>query len=146
MRDSQVCALGTCGKPKFIELDGQDQFNGQIIHSSQLDNAELEGKRVVIVGSGASGVESAELAVAKKAKDVVVLARSDKWIIPRNTLIDVLLSLQPFGREMPLSFIPEWLIRTFHYRDLASLSPVDKGLYQGWASHSLSQGDSGCAC
>ncbi|TNY23363.1 hypothetical protein DMC30DRAFT_389757 [Rhodotorula diobovata] len=129
--DAVVCALGTCGKPKFIELDGQDQFNGQIIHSSQLDNAELEGKRVVIVGSGASGVESAELAVAKKAKDVVVLARSDKWIIPRNTLIDVLLSLQPFGREMPLSFIPEWLIRTFHYRDLASLSPVDKGLYQG---------------
>ena len=128
---SQVCAVGTCGDPKFIELEGQDTFSGQILHSSQLDEADLEGKRVVIVGSGASGVESAELAVVKKAKDVVMLARSDKWIIPRNTLIDVLLSLQPFGREMPLSFIPEWFIRTFHYRDLAALSPPSKGLFQG---------------
>lgn len=34
---------------------------------------------MVIVGSGASGVEAAELAVAKKAKDIVVLARDDKW-------------------------------------------------------------------
>ncbi|GAA5948458.1 hypothetical protein JCM3775_007606 [Rhodotorula graminis] len=129
--DAIVCAVGTCGDPKFIELEGQDTFSGQILHSSQLDDADLEGKRVVIVGSGASGVESAELAVAKKAKDVVMLARSDKWIIPRNTLIDVLLSLQPFGREMPLSFIPEWFIRVFHYRDLAALSPPKKGLFQG---------------
>lgn len=95
-----MCALGTCGDPKLIELDGQDSFAGQIVHSSQLDDADLEGKKVVIIGSGASGVEAAELAVAKKARDVVMLARSDKWVIPRNTLVDILLSLQPFGREM----------------------------------------------
>ncbi|GAA5998116.1 flavin-containing monooxygenase [Rhodotorula paludigena] len=129
--DAVVCALGTCGEPKFIELDGQDQFKGQVIHSSQLDGAELKGKKVVVIGSGASGVEAAELAVDKKASDVVVLARSDKWIIPRNTIFDILLSLQPFGRQMPLSFIPEWIIRAFHYRDLWELSPPKKGLFQG---------------
>ena len=60
----------------------------------------MKGKKVVIIGSGASGVEAAELSVEKGAKDVIVFARSDKWIIPRNTVIDILLSLQPFGRQM----------------------------------------------
>ncbi|GAA6035060.1 hypothetical protein JCM8097_002166 [Rhodosporidiobolus ruineniae] len=129
--DAIICAIGTCGDPKYIELEGQDSFRGQVVHSSQLDNAELDGKKVVIIGSGASGVEAAELAVNKGAKDVVVLARSDKWIIPRNALFDVLLSLQPFGREMPLSFIPEWIIRKFHYGDLEDLSPPKKGLFAG---------------
>lgn len=164
--DAVVCALGTCGAPKMIDIEGQDDFAGQVIHSSQLDEADLEGKKVVIVGSGASGVESAELAVSKGAKSIDVLARSDKWIIPRNTAFDIALALQPFGREMvsspefsdipdngngrprflrvraracadynlhkqPLSFVPEWFIRKFHYRDLEDLSPVKKGIYEG---------------
>ncbi|GAA5925067.1 flavin-containing monooxygenase [Sporobolomyces koalae] len=131
--DAIICAVGTCGEPKLIDLEGQDSFRGTILHSSQLDSAELVGQKVVIVGSGASGVEAAELAVQKKANGVVVLARSDKWVIPRNTVIDILLSLQPFGREMPLSFIPEWLIRKLHYRDLEGLSPAKnaKGLFEG---------------
>ncbi|GAA5871132.1 hypothetical protein JCM16303_001701 [Sporobolomyces ruberrimus] len=131
--DAIICAVGTCGAPKMIELEGQSSFRGKILHSSQLDEAELRGKKVVIVGSGASGVEAAELAVQKKAKGIVVLARSDKWVIPRNTIVDVLLSLQPFGRQMPLSFIPEWFIRKLHYRNLEHLSPAKnaKGLFEG---------------
>ena len=114
----------------MTEMDGMDSFTGKIVHSSELDDVELAGKRVVIVGSGASGVEAAELAVNKNAKHATVLARSDKWIIPRNTLFDIMLALQPFGREMPLSFIPEWLIRLFHYRDLRHLAPAKKGLFE----------------
>lgn len=72
----------------MIEIEGQDDFAGQVLHSSQLDEADLKGKRVVIIGSGASGVESAELAVSKGAKKIDVLARSDKWIIPRNSIFD----------------------------------------------------------
>ena len=96
----KICSIGTCGSPKPLALPGQSTFLGQILHSSQLDNARLKGKKVVIIGSGASGVEAAELSVEKGAKDVIVFARSDKWIIPRNTVIDILLSLQPFGRQM----------------------------------------------
>ncbi|GAA5884981.1 hypothetical protein JCM6882_007179 [Rhodosporidiobolus microsporus] len=129
--DAIIVAIGTCGEPKRIEFEGQDSFRGQVLHSSELDQASLSGKKVVIIGSGASGVEAAELAVNKGAKDTVVLARSDKWIIPRNTLFDILLSLQPFGREMPLSFIPEWIIRKFHYGSLEDLSPTSKGLFEG---------------
>lgn len=114
----------------------------KIIHSSQLDSLlENEGanvntntdsisnKKFVIIGSGASGVEACEWALAPpitssntgksgsgegedtadvdveaKAKRVIIVARDDKWIIPRNIIWDTMLSLQPFGREMWLRF------------------------------------------
>jgi len=46
-----------------------------------LDNADLEDKEVVIIGSGASGVEAAELAIDKKAKRTTVLARCEFLIL-----------------------------------------------------------------
>ena len=52
-----------------------------------------------------------------------VLARSEKWIIPRNAIIDALLSLNVFGQETIFSFIPEALLRIFFYRDLKDISP-----------------------
>lgn len=88
--------------------------------------------RVVIVGSGASGVEAAEQAVLHNAHSISVLARDDKWIIPRNTAFDVLLALKPYGAETRLSWIPEKFIRWAHYRDQADISPVKKGLFEGF--------------
>lgn len=56
-------------------------FNGAILHSSQLDSPEagdLQGKTVVVIGSGASGVEAVETALARGADKCVMLARDDK--------------------------------------------------------------------
>ncbi|VDB98181.1 unnamed protein product [Peniophora sp. CBMAI 1063] len=111
--------------------DGEEKFQGDVLHSSELDDAELEGRTVLIIGSGASGVEAAETALQQGAKKAIVIARQDKWIIPRNTFIDTIISAQPFGQEMPLSFVWEWFIRTFHYRDLKDLSPKGLGIYEG---------------
>lgn len=58
--------------------------------------------------------------------------RDDKWIIPQNVVFDTLVACQPFGREMPLSFIVEWFLRKFHYRDLAdAVAPKNRGLFEG---------------
>lgn len=54
-----------------------------------------------------------------------------QWIIPRNTLIDTLIATQPFGRQMPLSFLWEDFIKYFHYRDLKNLVPAHTGLFEG---------------
>ncbi|KAN0066401.1 hypothetical protein ACQY0O_000495 [Thecaphora frezii] len=127
--DGLVCCTGTCGKPKMMDLPGQESFRGRIVHSSQLDDVELEGKKVLIVGGGASGIEALELAVAKKANKPTILARSDKWIIPRLMIVDVLLSLQPLGRETWLSWIPELLLCKLHYRDLEEKMAPTQGFY-----------------
>lgn len=114
-----------------MELPSESSFKGKIHHSSELDDLDLKGKKILIVGGGASGIEALELAVEKGADCPTIIARSDKWIIPRFTLVDILLSLQPFGRETYLSFIPEFLIRKLHYKDLEDKMSPTQGFYQG---------------
>ncbi|KDQ63491.1 hypothetical protein JAAARDRAFT_202926 [Jaapia argillacea MUCL 33604] len=116
--------------------DSPDEYEGQVyggvvLHSSELDDADLEGKNVVVVGSGASGVEAVETALGKGAKGTVMLARDDKWIIPRNIFFDTALAAQPFGREMPLSFLWEWFLRAWQYHGIEDLSPRGKGIFEG---------------
>ena len=74
-------------------------------------------------------IEALELAVQKGANKPIILARSDKWIIPRFTIIDILLALQPLGRETWLSFIPEFLLKKFHYRGLERKMAPTQGFY-----------------
>jgi cation diffusion facilitator CzcD-associated flavoprotein CzcO len=112
-----------------------DLFTGPIMHSSQLDSAEegiFRGKTVAIAGGGASAVEAAETVLALGATKCVIIAREDKWIIPRNIIFDTLVACQPFGRQMPLSFLWERYLKTFHYHGAArSLIPQDRGLFEG---------------
>ena len=63
---------------------------------------EAKDKKFVVIGSGASGVEAAEWARERGASKVWVMARDDKWILPRNVIVDTMLSAQPFGRETML--------------------------------------------
>jgi hypothetical protein len=126
-----IVAVGTCGDPKLLRIMGQDKFNGEIYHSSDLTGKEAKGKDIVIIGGGASAVEALEFASHNAADKTYILARSDKWIIPRNPFIDVLLSLNIFGGETFLSWIPELLLKKLFYRDLEDLAPTDKGLFTG---------------
>ncbi|TFK35788.1 hypothetical protein BDQ12DRAFT_725579 [Crucibulum laeve] len=157
-----------------------DTFKGIIIHSSQLDSPEFQLKgceRVVVIGSGASGVEAVETVLERfgsvadaerlglwrkeveklhqmkdKAEDeiaeevgrgneedkkqkkgvyVSMIARTDKWIIPRNIMVDTFLACQPFGRQMPLSFLWEWFLTHWQYNGVEDLVPKTKGIFEG---------------
>lgn len=48
---------------------------------------------------------------------------NQKWIIPRGLLPMGLISIQPWGWSSRISRLSEELLRRFHYRDLAWLSP-----------------------
>lgn len=121
--DGIIAAVGTCGDPKMPHIPGQEKYKGQIYHSSELDGKEAKGKKVLVIGGGASAVEALEFVAHEDAQKTYVLARSEKWIIPRNPIIDMALAMNVFGAETSLSFIPEWLLRIFFYRDLYDLSP-----------------------
>ncbi|KAF7295566.1 hypothetical protein MIND_01096600 [Mycena indigotica] len=150
-----IVNIGTCGKPKWIHLDGMPKDKGEqtedsdnptenngsvfkkpIVHSSELDSdavseEAIKGKRVVVIGSGASGVEAVEAAIQRGAGGVVMIARTDKWIIPRNIFFDTFLACQPFGREMPLSFLWEAFLKQWQYYGVKDLVPMDSGLFEG---------------
>ena len=129
--DGVIPAIGTCGDPKMPHIHGQEDFQGEIHHSSMLDEKTAKNKKVVIIGGGASAVEGLEFVLNTNAKSTTVLARSDKWIIPRNAVVDTLLAFNVFGQETMLSWIPETILRKFFYRDLQDLAPTDKGLFTG---------------
>lgn len=129
--DGIIAAVGTCGDAKMPHIPGQETFKGEIYHSSDLTGKQAKGKKMIVIGGGASAVEALEFAAHEEAEKTYILARSDKWIIPRNPVVDVLLSFNIFGGETPFSFIPEWLLRKFFYRDLQDLAPTDKGLFTG---------------
>jgi hypothetical protein len=131
--DGVIAAIGTCGDPKMPTLPGQENFKGEIWHSSQLDGKSARGKKVAIIGGGASAVEALEFVAASDAQHTDVLARSEKWIIPRNPLVDALLALNIFGSETIFSWIPETILRLFFYRDLYDISPPSrnsKGIFE----------------
>jgi len=130
--DGVIAAIGTCGDPKSPHVPRQENFKAPIFHSSQLDGKDAKGKKVLVIGGGASAIEALEFCTHSDAAQVYVLARSEKWIIPRNPIIDILLSLNIFGSETIFSFIPENLLRLFFYRDLSDLAPPrqsGKGLF-----------------
>ncbi|OBT66092.1 hypothetical protein VE03_05069 [Pseudogymnoascus sp. 23342-1-I1] len=129
--DGIIAAVGTCGDPSAPRINNQQAFKGEVYHSSQLTGKEAKGKKVVIIGGGASAVEALEFATNSHAEHTTILARSDKWIIPRNPIVNVLLSFNIFGQETFLSFIPEFLLRRFFYRELSDLAPTDKGIFEG---------------
>jgi len=126
-----IAAVGTCGDAKMPHMSGMDKFKGEIYHSSDLTGKQAKGKKMIIIGGGASAVEALEFGSHEDADKTYILARSDKWIIPRNPVVDVLLSFNIFGGETIFSWIPELLLKKFFYRDLEDLAPTDKGLFTG---------------
>jgi hypothetical protein len=129
--DGIIAAVGTCGDAKMPHIPGMDKFKGEVYHSSDLTGKQAKGKSMVIIGGGASAVEALEFASHEEVDKVYILARSDKWIIPHNPVIDVLLSFNVFGGETFLSRIPEFFLKKFFYRDLEDLAPTEKGLFTG---------------
>ncbi|CAK0808459.1 unnamed protein product, partial [Prorocentrum cordatum] len=66
--------------PYIPEIPGMAIFSGRIVHThSWTDDVEYEGKRVVLVGSGATAVTTAP-ALARGAKSLTMLQRSPTYI------------------------------------------------------------------
>ncbi len=79
-----VIAAGRLSHPRFPDVPGLDTFPGPAFHSARWDHTvELTGKRVAVVGSGASSVQIVP-EVAAVASHVSVLQRSAPYVIPRD--------------------------------------------------------------
>jgi cation diffusion facilitator CzcD-associated flavoprotein CzcO len=78
-----IIAAGRLSEPRLPEVPGLGSFEGQIFHSSRWrPGIELAGKRVGIVGTGASAVQILPK-VSEQASDVVLFQRTPAYIVPR---------------------------------------------------------------
>lgn len=78
-----VLATGPLSKPAIPDLPGLDSFTGQSFHSSHWrHDVDLKGKRVAVVGTGASAVQFVP-EIATDASHVTVFQRTPAWVMPR---------------------------------------------------------------
>lgn len=81
--DIVVCATGQLSRPKIPDLPGRNAFRGPQFHSAEWDHdVSLAGRRVAVVGSGASAVQVVP-AIADEASEVLVVQRSPNWVVPK---------------------------------------------------------------
>ncbi|WP_064120049.1 flavin-containing monooxygenase [Pseudomonas fluorescens] len=95
-----INATGPLSQPVIPHFPGQDRFQGKSFHTNNWDHSyDYRGKRVAIVGSGASAVQVIP-AIAPQVEQLHVFQRTPHWVLPRadrtfGPLQRWLLSLKP---------------------------------------------------
>ncbi len=79
-----VTGTGALSEPKLPDIDGIDDFAGEVFHTARWDHdADLAGKRVAVIGTGASAIQIIP-EVQPVAGHLDVYQRTAPWVMPRN--------------------------------------------------------------
>lgn len=79
-----ISAVGLFHTATLPPLSGIDSFSGSIFHSAHWPNdLDLKGKRVVVVGTGASSMQIVP-AIVNDVKELTIFQRSPQWIAPNE--------------------------------------------------------------
>jgi cation diffusion facilitator CzcD-associated flavoprotein CzcO len=82
--DALILATGQLHQPSYPRIEGLDTFAGHSFHSAQWDHSyALEGKRVAVIGNGASAVQFIP-EIAPRVMHLEVFQRSANWLLPRK--------------------------------------------------------------
>jgi cation diffusion facilitator CzcD-associated flavoprotein CzcO len=82
--DALIIATGQLHRPVTPALAGAESFAGHSFHSAEWDHSySLAGKRVAVVGTGASAVQFVPN-IAGTVKHLTVFQRTGNWFLPRK--------------------------------------------------------------
>ncbi|HXB90308.1 MAG TPA: FAD-dependent oxidoreductase [Mycobacterium sp.] len=78
-----VMATGCLSMPKQAEVDGLERFAGEVYFTSRWPHEPIDftDKRVAVIGTGSSGVQSIPV-IAQEARQLVVFQRTPNFSIP----------------------------------------------------------------
>lgn len=112
-----IIATGQLHQPVIPNLPGQADFGGHSFHSARWDHTyDLRGKRVAVVGTGASAVQFVP-EIAREVAQLTVYQRTGNWFLPR--------------RNQPYPFVVRWAIQHVPF-----LQPLLRNFYY-WYAESL---------
>lgn len=78
-----VSAVGALCEPSLPDISGIEGFTGEIFHSAQWNHDyDLAGKRVAVIGTGASAIQIVPQ-LAAQVGQLDVYQRTAPWILPR---------------------------------------------------------------
>ncbi|MCW8194568.1 alpha/beta hydrolase fold domain-containing protein [Proteobacteria bacterium 005FR1] len=80
-----VMASGCLSVPKAPDIEGADRFAGEVYFTSRWphEGVDFTGKRVAVIGTGSSGIQSIPL-IAEQAAQVTVFQRTPNFSIPAH--------------------------------------------------------------
>ena len=82
--DVVISGQGMFGELKYPDIEGRDSFEGVAMHTGAWrEDVDLTAKRVGVIGSAASGVQSIP-EIAKLAGHLTVFQRSPNWVLPKE--------------------------------------------------------------
>jgi cation diffusion facilitator CzcD-associated flavoprotein CzcO len=82
--DAIVIATGQLHQPSVPAIEGAETFAGRAFHSARWDHGyDLTGKRVGVVGTGASSVQFVP-EIADEVQKLTVFQRTGNWFLPRK--------------------------------------------------------------
>jgi 4-hydroxyacetophenone monooxygenase len=104
-----ISATGALNRPKLPDVPGRDTFSGVAFHSAEWpQDLDLAGKRVAVVGTGASSMQIVP-AIADKVRSLLVFQRSPQWVAPfEKFLMPIPPNLRMLLEACPLYFSWYW--------------------------------------
>ncbi|HUZ37016.1 MAG TPA: DUF4873 domain-containing protein [Streptosporangiaceae bacterium] len=97
--DVLIAAAGPLSEPNLPDIPGLDGFPGEVFHSARWNHGlDLTGKRVALVGTGASAVQIAPR-IQPTVGRLVLFQRTPAWVLPR--------------RDRRITATEKWLYRRF---------------------------------
>jgi len=133
--DFLVTAVGQLSRPSIPDLPGRETFAGPAFHSAQWDHdVDLTGKRVAVVGTGASAIQFVP-GIQPVVGHLTVFQRSAPYVVPkpdieysraRRRLYARLPLTQAFGRNLT------WVLSEQLNKSLTGTAPMRKLLEAGW--------------
>jgi cation diffusion facilitator CzcD-associated flavoprotein CzcO len=96
-----VMAPGGLAEPKLPEIPGLDEFEGATFHSAQWDHDfDLSGKRVAVVGTGASAIQIVPK-IQPEVEQLHVFQRTPPWVVPHS--------------DRPVTSLERWVYRALPF-------------------------------
>ncbi len=99
-----LSGVGAFNKPRLPDIPGMDRFDGPSVHTARYpdEGLDLSGKRVVLVGNGASAMQVGP-AIADDVASLTIVNRTPQWVAPfpkfKQTIPE---ALQHLLAEFPL--------------------------------------------
>jgi cation diffusion facilitator CzcD-associated flavoprotein CzcO len=78
-----IFGIGGLNVPNVPPIPGLEDFKGPLFHTTAWDHdLDLTGKRVAVIGTGASGIQIIP-EIAPEVSELVIYQRTPPWIVPR---------------------------------------------------------------
>ncbi len=97
-----ISAVGSLNRPKMPDIEGIDDFEGPSFHSIRWDHTvDLTGRRVALVGAGASGFQIGP-AIADEVAHLDIFQRTAQWMFPNANYHEPV----PDGQKWAIRHLP----------------------------------------